>query len=111
MVVTSDFKLYEFGEDNEVIGNTTKIRSAVYNSIGDHVLALRINSSNDDPQIFVLKSGEGFNEDVNLIKLDFQNEVRRNVFRAYYITEFENDCHFIFGAYFETENDLEDLIG
>ena len=59
----------------------------------------------------MLKSGGDLSKPINSIHFDLEKECKRNYFRLYSATMFENETSFICGAFFTSDDDVENLIG
>lgn len=62
------------------------------------------------PHISIIKSGEN-SEIINEIKIDFPNEIKRNEYQTYFITEYEEGSCFIYAAFFANDGDKEGNVG
>ena len=113
MVTTNDGNLVEITNGKMSPAANFKCRSAIYNKTGDFVLVLK-SYSNDDPDhshISIFKSG-ALDQPPKEIKLSFPQEIKRNYFQAYFMTEYGDQSQtFIYSAFFETDDDKNDNIG
>lgn len=118
LITTSLGNLFEYGNNSSEFKKCSeKIRSAVYNTAGDEIIALMTDCLEDAPEIKIFKSGSDFSQVLNNINLDFKDQVKndgafnRNEFRAYCITEHQNGTSFIQAAFYESQSDKDDNIG
>ena len=45
------------------------------------------------------------------MKLDFKKETRRNQFKAYFMTEYQNGTSFIFSSFYKDDDEKNENIG
>ena len=111
LITDSKQNLYEYTTKLVKLENQ-KIRSAVYNATGNEIIALlnRKDKGFSEPHITIIKSIENFNEK-NEIKFDFPNEIKRNEFQAYYITDYEGGTFFVYSAFYTSDGEREDNLG
>lgn len=74
-------------------------------------MALKTDESQADPHIFVLKSAADLNFTMSQIQIDLSKECKRNYFRTYYITPYQNGTCFIMASFFENDDDIDSLVG
>lgn len=101
VVTTSSQNLFEFVGD-KAFHIQGRYRSAIYS--GDRIIALPADKNH---HIDVIKEGKIINQ----IQLDFADVVKRNFYRAYYITEYDNGTSFIYCAFYDNDSDKENNIG
>ena len=101
LITTSSQNVFEFTGRHSV-KLPGKYRSAIYS--GDCIIAL---PAEKDHHIEIFKDGNA----INRITLDFPDEVKRNYYRAYSMTEYENGTAFIYTAFFTCDGDRDDNIG
>jgi hypothetical protein len=113
LITDSNQKLYEYTNDRlSTYEGPIKLRSAIYNQSGAFIIGLPNEDSEDQDHIHVFKAGELQNlAMLKSIKLDFPQEVRRNHFRTYFITEYEHGVAFIYGAFYATDDNRDDNLG
>lgn len=58
----------------------------------------------------MFKSGN-LDQKINSIKLWYPQEIKRNYFKTYYMSEFENGTSFIYSSFFESDDDKDELCG
>lgn len=107
LLTTSDQRLHEFDMSTSGVktSSSTNFRSAIYNQQGTHILALQAGESH---HITVF---EALDDQKGAIQLSFPQEVNRDYYRCYYMTEFEEGTSFIYSAFFKDDGDKEANLG
>jgi hypothetical protein len=113
LITDSNQKLYEYANGRlSTYEGPIKLRSAIYNQSGTFIIGLPNEGSEDQDHIHVFKAGELQNlAKLTSIKLDFADEIKRNHFRTYFITEYEHGVAFIYGAFYKDDESKDDNIG
>lgn len=104
LLTTSDQQLWEFKDSTLKKVTDLPVRSAIYNQTGEFIIAL---TYNNDSHITFFKNGK----EAGKLKLDFAEDVKRNLYWTYFITEFQHGTSFIYSAFFEDDDKLDGKIG
>jgi hypothetical protein len=113
LITDSNQKLHEYANDRiSTYEGPIKLRSAIYNQSGAFIIGLPRKDSDDEDHIYVFKAGELKNLAVlKSIKLDFPQEMQRNHFRTYFMTEYEHGVAFIYAAFYTDDGDQACNVG